>query len=179
MTGQYEIEVYNNRVHYSLTIRRNITIIQGDSATGKTALINLISQYEANGASSGITLICEKSCVNLSGSNWQAYLSTLHDCIVFVDEGAPFIRSREFASAIKGSDNYYVLIYRDALPELPYSIEEIYGLQTVRPSQKYVTAKRVYNEMVHLYNSAPNQAIRPTTVVTEGNGPHNQQLNVT
>ena len=28
MTGKYEIEVYNNRVHYFLTVKRNITILQ-------------------------------------------------------------------------------------------------------------------------------------------------------
>jgi hypothetical protein len=32
MTGKYDIEVYNNRVHYFLTVKRNITVIQGNSA---------------------------------------------------------------------------------------------------------------------------------------------------
>ena len=36
MTGKYDIEIYNKRVHYHLTVKRNITVIQGDSATGKT-----------------------------------------------------------------------------------------------------------------------------------------------
>ena len=65
MTGKYELEIYNRRVHYHLTISRNITIIQGNSATGKTELIRMISDYENNGNSSGITEICEKSCITL------------------------------------------------------------------------------------------------------------------
>ena len=32
MTGKYDIEVYNNRVHYFLTVKRNITVIQGNNA---------------------------------------------------------------------------------------------------------------------------------------------------
>ena len=60
MTGKYDIEIYNKRVHYHLTVKRNITVIQGDSATGKTELLRMISDYENNGISSGITKICEK-----------------------------------------------------------------------------------------------------------------------
>lgn len=30
MTGKYDIEIYNKRVHYHLTVKRNITVIQGD-----------------------------------------------------------------------------------------------------------------------------------------------------
>ncbi|SFC65478.1 hypothetical protein SAMN02910398_02793 [Butyrivibrio sp. YAB3001] len=39
MVGKYDIEVYNNKAHYFLTVKRNITILQGDSASGKTELI--------------------------------------------------------------------------------------------------------------------------------------------
>ncbi len=39
MKGKYHIVVQNNKLRYELNIRRNITIIRGDSATGKTRLI--------------------------------------------------------------------------------------------------------------------------------------------
>lgn len=42
MIGKYDIEVSNNRVHYFLTVKRNITIIQGNSATGKTELLEAV-----------------------------------------------------------------------------------------------------------------------------------------
>ena len=51
MTGKYDIEIHNKRVHYHLTVKRNITVIQGDSATGKTELLRMISDYENNGIS--------------------------------------------------------------------------------------------------------------------------------
>ena len=59
MVGKYKLEIYNNRVHFELEIKRNITIIQGNSATGKTTLINMISEYERLGNGSGITLKCD------------------------------------------------------------------------------------------------------------------------
>ena len=39
MKGKYSILVQNNRLRYEFTIYRNITIIRGDSATGKTTLL--------------------------------------------------------------------------------------------------------------------------------------------
>lgn len=35
MVGKVDIEIYNNKVHYFLTVKRNITVLQGNSATGK------------------------------------------------------------------------------------------------------------------------------------------------
>ena len=146
MVGRYEIEIYNNKLHYRLEVKRNITIIQGNSATGKTTLINLISEYERLGNGSGITLICEKDCVVLPSSRWQEYIGETKDSIIFVEENLPFIRTREFAESVISSDNYFVIIYRDSLPFLPYSIEEIYGIREDRESQKYIknfTLKRL------------------------------------
>ena len=101
MTGKYDIEIYNKRVHYHLTVKRNITVIQGDSATGKTELLRMISDYENNGISSGITQICEKRCVVMENASWKERLATLQQCIIFIDEGAPFLRSKEFTRMVK------------------------------------------------------------------------------
>jgi predicted ATPase len=38
MKGKYHIVVQNNKLRYEMTIRRNITIIRGDSASGKSTL---------------------------------------------------------------------------------------------------------------------------------------------
>ena len=39
MRGTHNVIVQNKRIRYDFDIRRNLTIIQGDSATGKTTLI--------------------------------------------------------------------------------------------------------------------------------------------
>ena len=56
--------------------------------------------------------------------------------IVFIDEFAGFLRSRRFAELVKGSDNYFVIVCRDDLSQLPYSADEIYGLRNVSDNQK-------------------------------------------
>ena len=68
---------------------------------------------------------------------------------------------------VKGSDNYFVLVTRDSLEHLPYSIEEIYGMRQERDSQKYQNAKRIYNETYQLYNLQAKEDIQPDLVITE------------
>lgn len=152
MIGKYEIEVYNNRVHYFLTVKRNITVIQGNSATGKTELIRLIDEHNTNGASSGITVKCDAECVVLNSSDWKVRLSAMNGNIIFIDENAVFLKTAEFAHAVRGSDNYFVIVTRDDLHQLPYSVDEIYGLKNVSDSAKYKSFQKTYNEMYKLYN---------------------------
>lgn len=167
MVGKYKIEVSNNRVTFFLEVKRNITIIQGDSGTGKTTLIRLLSDYNRLGTSSGVSVKCDKECVALIPTDWEHYIETSHDKIIFLDENNSFIHSKDFAEAVSHSDNYFVLIVRDSLPQLSYSIEEIYGMRENRDSQKYINAKHVYNETYKLYNIENNQKIHPVFVLTE------------
>ena len=167
MVGKYSIEIYNNKLHYKLEIKRNITIIQGNSATGKTTLINLVSEYARLGKGSGITLNCEKECLVLPFVRWREFMKETKDSIIFVEENMPFIRTKEFAECLNYSDNYYVIIYRDSLPQLSYSVEEIYGIKEDRESQKYIKANRVYESLYNIYSLRENIPVKPDIVITE------------
>lgn len=165
MKGSFRVIVQNSVVRYDFTIRRNITIIKGDSATGKTTLVEMIGEFYENGESSGVELNCEKVCAVLSGRDWKSALDTMHERIVFIDEGNRFVLLPEFAKAAQESDNYYVIVTREGLPNLPYSVEEIYG---IRESGKYASLKQTYNELYHIYGNKINEeVIEPTKVIVE------------
>ena len=165
MKGMHRIIVQNKRIRYDFEIRRNITMIRGDSATGKTALIDMVREHYENGEASGVELTCDKECAVLEGRTWSGQLSMIQDSIVFIDEGNEFVMSDDFASAISDTDNYYVIVTREGVPSLPYSVDEIYG---IRNSGKYGTLKRTYNEFYRLYQvSDYDQAVKPERVITE------------
>ena len=42
MKGRHRVIIQNKRVKYDFEVRRNITVIRGDSATGKTTLVEMI-----------------------------------------------------------------------------------------------------------------------------------------
>lgn len=155
MKGKYSVLVQNNRLRYEFTISRNITIIRGDSATGKTTLLDLLNAYDRDGESSGVLVKCEVPCVVIGGQRWEENLQFIHNSIVFIDECNRFIKSEDFAVRVKESDNYFVIVTRDDLPNLPYSVKEIYGIQE---SGKYAGLKQVYNEFYCLYGEVENAA---------------------
>ena len=120
MKGRYKIVVKNRRVTYTLEIERNITIIRGDSATGKTSLIQSLSAYEELKEKSGVTVSSGQECHVFRNGDWEEQLEKWKGCIVFADEGNAFITSEDFARAIRNSDNYFVLITRESLyPYIP------------------------------------------------------------
>ena len=165
MKGVHHITVSNAVVKYEFDIRRNITIIKGDSATGKTTLVELINEHYESGTGSGVTLVCDKSCRVLSGRDWRIILSSIKDSIIFIDEDNNFITSVAFAEEVRESDNYYVIVTREGLANLPYSVDEIYG---IRSSGKYAGLKQTYHEFFHIYGDhVPNETIDPDLLIVE------------
>lgn len=164
MKGKYKVVIQNNRLHYEFEIKRNITIIQGDSATGKTTLIDMVRQFYNLGASSGIDVACKAPCRVLEGRDWNVILKNISRNILFIDEENSFINTEEFAAAVRGSDNYFVLITRENLYNLPYSVEEIYGLHS---SGKYQNTRKTYQQMYRIYSDILDLPIRPKKFIVE------------
>ena len=164
MKGMHHIVIQNKRIRFAFSIKRNITIIRGDSATGKTTLFSMIEEYGNLGKDSGVQIQCDKACVAISGKYWQETLENIHDSIVFVDEDSRFLKTKDFAKRIRNSNNYYVLITRENLPALPYSVEEIYGIHC---SGKYMDTRQVYNLFYKIYSETNPGKILIKSLMTE------------
>lgn len=165
MRGVHRVVVYSKRLRYDFEVRRNLTIIRGDSATGKTTLVDMIQEAVNHPSGSPVELICDKTCHVLSGELWKEQLTGMQDSIVFIDEGNEFVRSADFAKEIQKTDNYYVIVSREALSALPYGAEEIYGIRT---SGKYGTLKQSYHEFYRIYGTDVTKAeVNPEMVITE------------
>ncbi len=157
MHGIHQLIVQSTYLKYEMTFFRNITILKGDSATGKTTLVDMIQEYNQNGSDTGIMLSCDCPCRVIAGNNWKEQLGLIQQSIVFIDEGNRFIASEDFARTIRETDNYYVLITREALDNLPYSVTEIYG---IRSSGKYASLTPVYHHMYRIYGTLIEQQLQ-------------------
>ena len=164
MKGMHHIVIQNKRIRFAFSIKRNITIIRGDSATGKTTLFSMIEEYGNLGKDSGVQIQCDKACVAISGKYWQETLENIHDSIVFVDEDSRFLKTKDFAKRIRNSNNYYVLITRENLPALPYSVEEIYGIHC---SGRYMNTRQIYNLFYKIYSETNPGKILIKSLITE------------
>ena len=164
MRGTYEIKVSNVNVSFTLELERNITILSGDSATGKPTLIEMLRDFEESGRSSGVTVHCKRPCRVLTNADWEYRLNGIRDSIVFLDEGNAFVKSEAFARAIQNSSNYYVIVTRESLHQLPYSVNAILKLKTTgRRGKTYV---RAYPQYDHLADPV-GEISRIQEIVTE------------
>lgn len=165
MKGAYRIRVKNNRNSYSFELRRNITVLRGESGRGKTTLFDMIYEYNRFGKNSGVTISGDRALIALVGEDWESSIEKHPGTIIVIDEDSQFIRSRDFARVIRRSDNYYLLITRNYLAELPISVDEIYELDGVK-NKKF---KKVYQDIDRVFDrpSAGILPFVPEIIITE------------
>ena len=168
MRGIIHLMVQSAHLKYEMDFLRNITILKGDSATGKTTLIDMIQEYNLNGSDTGISLNCNCPCRVLAGNTWMEQLKEIHHCLIFIDEGNRFVASEEFARAIRVTDNYYVIVTREGLSNLPYSVTEIYGIHS---SGKYAYQEPIYHHLYRIYGNyqQPKEALHGQLIVEDSN----------
>lgn len=167
MKGSVRVVVSTKKLRYELNLRRNITILQGDSASGKTTLIQIISDYQSGRTGPGTEIVCDRKCIVLAGDAESAImrLKSLTEAVVFVDEQERFLYSKAFSEAVLASGCYFVFVTRDGLNMLPYSVNEIYYLKN---SGYYQNTRQVYNSMYQVYPEAEmNKKIEPSLLLAE------------
>ena len=163
MKGSIDIRVSNNRTRYRFTLNRNITIVRGYSGTGKTTLYDMIAEHMRLGDASGVQISSPCPCIALMDMDWQNQLKNYSDSVIFIDEGATYLASVDFAVAAQATSNYFVIFNRENLHTLPYSVEEIYEIKT---SNKYHTFQKAYGKRDGLiYGMEANR--NSTTILTE------------
>lgn len=156
MKGKYHFRVRSKRTVFDFSIKRNITILKGDSATGKTTLLHMLYEYLRVGRESGYTVLTDAAYfVYLRkevGRDWKDALYPLNNTIIFIEENNDFVFNKDFADFVKNSGNYFVLVNRAPFRMLPYSIHEIYEIVT---AGKRADIRESYHEFKELYSNYP------------------------
>ena len=156
MKGSYWFRAKSKKVLFEFSIRRNITVIKGDSATGKTTLVRILYEYLRMGKQSGYAVSTNVSYYvyirDEVGRDWKDALYPLKNTVIFIEENNEFVFTKEFASFVKKSGNYFVFVTRAPLKMLPYSIHEIYEIIT---DGKRTDIKESYHEFREIYSNYP------------------------
>lgn len=169
MKGSYWFRVKSKKVIFEFSVRRNITVIKGDSATGKTTLLHILYEYLRTGRQSGYSVSTNANYYvymrDEVGRDWKDALFSLKDTIIFIEENNDFVFTEDFASFVKTSGNYFVLVNRAPLKMLPYSIHEIYEIITDGKRTDLKESYHTFREMYSNYPVAENNQIK--NVITE------------
>lgn len=143
MVTKHSVMVQSGRgIQYKFETHRKYTIIRGDSATGKTTLVNMVEDATVRKTAS---ISCDVPCAVLPELNWELNLAALKNHIVFIDEDHPALaEGKKLGSLLRSAENCFVIISRDRMSWLPYSYKEIYQIKT---SGKYHFLERIYEDM--------------------------------
>ena len=127
MVGKYKLCISTNKISYSIDIDRAITIISGDSGTGKTTLYEIIRFMNKGGK--GVKCNIREMVVALeSDDDWEELINKSSNKIFIADENVSYIYRDEFADLAQSSDNYFVFITRRKMSNYTYSYKSIYKL---------------------------------------------------
>lgn len=162
MVGKHYLRVVADNIKYDLELRRKYTVLRGHSATGKTTLVQLISNKEQK----GVILESDIQVIVLN-DNWSVLdANKLANCLLIADENLVEIglSNNTFTDWMKTIDAYFLLITRRNLSGVPISVKEIYEFY----SEEVEHAGRIYtcNMLVSRFNES-NSAIKPDLIITE------------
>lgn len=101
MKGSHRVIVESKKVKYDFVLKRNITILTGDSGSGKTVLIDLIRDYNRYGTDSGVFLSCDCECKTINNEDWERQIEETSGNIIFIDEGNRFLISEKICRTCK------------------------------------------------------------------------------
>lgn len=132
MTGKYVLKIKDDYVSYELELSRQVTVLKGNSGTGKSYFAQLC-QY-AMQHRGGVVCNLTEMLVVMGGAHSDLTLNDFYGKLkgkIFVcDEwNNRVLRTKEFAKFVNGSDNYFIIISRSGcLGMLTYSINDIYNI---------------------------------------------------
>lgn len=117
------LELKTTNYNFSGEFSRRITVIKGDSATGKSSLVELLTTR-----SPLVKVTCDLNIITVNDSNWEGVLRTEKDAIIFFDD-LTCVEAGKFAKICKErlvkNNLYVVLISRARLTSGYVSEREI------------------------------------------------------
>lgn len=163
MRGSFYFKIHNKRLSYNIVLQRSITIIKGDSGTGKTVMLNMISDYIDQGRNSGVHISTNASSFRVlkNSTEWVSDLKSHENTIYFADEDVSYIITKAFADLLFKTGSYLVFISRSGRTGyLSYSISDIYYFKCKKANDKYA------NSLYHTVYTFNNE-FKPDLILTE------------
>lgn len=171
MVGGFSFQLVSKRVEYQFDIKRKITKVVGNSATGKSEFVRILADSQT--INSGVAVSCKYRCRVIrdiftesvknhidaicqrhKNHNSQAfaeamrnYLSEYDNTLIFADEDFKHMNTDEFALFCKFTDSFFVLFCREPLCKMPYSYTDIY---TIKTSGKFHALVPVFKDTDYL-----------------------------
>jgi predicted ATPase len=126
MKGPIHIRISNVRVTYDINLKRKFTIINGDSATGKTTLVSMaVLGNQGAGRAATVDIVCSYNVRAIATGTDINLLTLEKDTVYFIDEEELSTYTNTGFKKMLDSENFFVLVTRRIPKELPSCATEV------------------------------------------------------
>lgn len=166
MRGIYKIVISTKRLKYKFELKSKITILTGDSATGKSSLYNVLQQLEIVPEGGSIESSVPIRIIPKAFGRDSSYITYINDnpnTILVIDESFHAFKTKEFCSVLKEANCYFILITRKMFEMLSYRPEDIFIVKMNKLGEN--TFEPLYTKGVDY-----NEACCPDKLIVEDSG---------
>lgn len=137
----FDIIFISKKCEYHIPIRSKVTIIRGDSATGKTKLFNFISNYLRNSMGYTFKSPYQWAPLNLSSVSLLSPEEDWSNLIHIFDEDSLFVvdylkssidKKYKMMEKLLSIDAIFIFIVRDPLITIPMSLRNVLQINTLK-----------------------------------------------
>ena len=165
MKGIVKVIIKNDEIGYDFSLNRKYSFLQGDSATGKSALCNMFTKYFSDSDFAAITDLSFTGCKGIKvystiGLDFYSFIENNEGYLIVLDESD--IKNLKLSSngkKLNSSNNYFLLITRKSKAYIPYSYKSIYKL--------YYDSKSNINRFKNIYIDIDLYNLKPDILITE------------
>lgn len=120
------IQISTQRIKYDITLEHKISVLRGNSGTGKTTLASIIHYCNSNGNHRNILISSPKPLIVLDNRYYKYGMQELtQPSIVVIDEACEIFNNNEGIDYLKyindTTPHYFIIITRKRLSRLPLS----------------------------------------------------------
>lgn len=109
------LTVFTSKAHYDINLERSTTIVCGDSATGKSLLVDAVLQYNRNKKGSGIIINCDIPVTTTPTiPDNEIYFKSVAGSLVVLDESVILDNPRELQKSARDHGCWLLLITRSS-----------------------------------------------------------------
>ena len=145
-----ELDVVSPLVEYHLVLKRRITLLIGDSGSGKTVLDNLVQDSSSNPT---INIKCVKNVYIVPAVDSYKDAFSKKDCVILIDENNLNIKNAILLSRnLVVNDNYLIIATRDFLDFNDKDISKHFDLSLDSLCKLTTVGSVHYNEPMYNFN---------------------------
>lgn len=146
MVGIYDVEVVAGNIKYTFTLKRKISVVVGNSGTGKSTLCAVIRDITSDAnigkIKSRVPLTVLQGDLIASGL-YRDVLVNNENRIYIIDENSLVSCDNEFYRIVQQSNSYFLFISREPLYKISYSPEDIYYMDKNRHGNHQLVQKYI------------------------------------